>query len=38
VFDSIAQLPDASIRHAGRTLQMVAVYQARRLRAWPPSG
>ncbi len=38
VFDSIAQLPDASIRHADRTLQMVAVYQARRLRAWPPSG
>ena len=36
VFDSIERLPDASIRHAGRTLQAVAVFQARRLRAWPP--
>jgi hypothetical protein len=35
-FDSIERLPDASIRHAGRTLQAVAVFQARRLRAWPP--
>ncbi len=36
VFDSIERLPDASIRHAGRTLQTVAVFQARRLRGWPP--
>ena len=35
-FDSIETLPDASIRHAGRTLQTVAVFQARRLRVWPP--
>jgi 4-amino-4-deoxy-L-arabinose transferase-like glycosyltransferase len=36
VFDRIAPLPDASIRHAGRTLQEVAVFQATRLRLWPP--
>ena len=36
VFDSIERLPDASIRHAGRTLRTVAVFQARRLRVWPP--
>jgi hypothetical protein len=38
VFDSIERLPDASIRHAGRPMQAVAVFQARRLRAWPPPG
>ena len=38
VFDSIEQLPDASIRHAGRTLGAVAVFQARGLRVWPPPG
>jgi 4-amino-4-deoxy-L-arabinose transferase-like glycosyltransferase len=38
VFDSVEPLPDASIRHAGRTLQAVAVFQARRLRVWPPPG
>ena len=37
-FDSIEKLPDASIRHAGRTLRTVAVFQARRLRVWPPPG
>ena len=37
-FDSIERLPDASIRHAGRTLRTVAVFQARRLRVWPPPG
>jgi hypothetical protein len=37
-FDSIEPLPDASIRHAGRTLQAVAVFQGRRLRVWPPPG
>jgi hypothetical protein len=36
VFDSIRALHDASIRHAGRTLRTVAVFQADRLRAWPP--
>ena len=35
-FDGIETLPDASIRHAGRTLRTVAVFQARRLRVWPP--
>jgi 4-amino-4-deoxy-L-arabinose transferase-like glycosyltransferase len=35
-FDGIEPLPDASIRHAGRTLRTVAVFQARRLRGWPP--
>jgi hypothetical protein len=38
VFDSIEGLPDTSIRQAGRTLQAVAVFQAKRLRAWPPPG
>jgi hypothetical protein len=38
VFESIEELPDTSIRHAGRTLQTVAVFQARRLRVWPPPG
>jgi 4-amino-4-deoxy-L-arabinose transferase-like glycosyltransferase len=37
-FDSIESLPDASIRHAGRTLKEVAVFQGRRLRIWPPPG
>jgi 4-amino-4-deoxy-L-arabinose transferase-like glycosyltransferase len=37
-FHSIEKLADASIRHAGRTLQTVAVFQARRLRDWPPPG
>ena len=37
-FDGIERLPDASIRHAGRTLRTVAVFQARRLRVWPPPG
>jgi 4-amino-4-deoxy-L-arabinose transferase-like glycosyltransferase len=37
-FDSIEKLPDASIRRAGRTLRTVAVFQARRLRVWPPPG
>ncbi len=35
-FDSIEPLHDASIEHAGRTLLTVAVFQARRLRTWPP--
>jgi hypothetical protein len=35
-FASLAQLPDGAIRHAGRTLQPVAVFDARRLLAWPP--
>jgi hypothetical protein len=35
-FDAIERLPDASIRYAGRTLRTVAVFRARRLRAWPP--
>ncbi len=38
VFDSIEPLPDASIRHAGRTLRTVAVFQAKGLRVWPPPG
>ena len=38
VLDSIEPLPDASIRHAGRTLRAVAVFQARGLRVWPPPG
>ena len=38
VFDSIESLPDASIRHAGRTLRTVAVFRARGLRFWPPPG
>ncbi len=37
-FDRIEKLPDASIRHAGRTLQTVAVFEATRLRVWPPPG
>jgi hypothetical protein len=35
-FASLAQLPDGAIRHAGRTLQPVAVFDARHLLAWPP--
>jgi 4-amino-4-deoxy-L-arabinose transferase-like glycosyltransferase len=38
VFDSVDVMPDASIRHAGRILQSVAVFQGHRLRHWPPSG
>jgi 4-amino-4-deoxy-L-arabinose transferase-like glycosyltransferase len=38
IFDSIERLPEASIRNAGRTLRTVAVFQARRLRVWPPPG
>ena len=38
MFDSIEPLPDASIRHAGRTLRTVGVFQARGLRVWPPPG
>ena len=38
VFDSIEPLPDASIRHAGRTLRTVGMFQARGLRVWPPPG
>jgi 4-amino-4-deoxy-L-arabinose transferase-like glycosyltransferase len=36
VFDSIERLPDATIRHAGRTLARVMVFEARRLHDWPP--
>ena len=36
-FTSLARLPDSAIRHAGRTLQPVAVFDARQLRAWPPA-
>jgi 4-amino-4-deoxy-L-arabinose transferase-like glycosyltransferase len=35
-FASLAQLPDSAIRHAGRTLQPVAVFDARHLLTWPP--
>jgi 4-amino-4-deoxy-L-arabinose transferase-like glycosyltransferase len=35
-FASLAQLPYSAIRHAGRTLQPVAVFDARHLLAWPP--
>lgn len=35
-FDAIARLPGLSILHAGRTLRTVAVFEARRLRVWPP--
>ncbi len=37
-FDSIEKLPDAPIRHMGRTLALVSVFKARRLRVWPPPG
>ena len=37
-FDSIEELPAASIRNAGRTLRTVGVFQARRLRIWPLPG
>ena len=37
-FDAMETLPDVSICHAGRTLQTVKVFQARRLRVWPPPG
>jgi 4-amino-4-deoxy-L-arabinose transferase-like glycosyltransferase len=33
---SLARLPDSAIRHAGRTLQVVAVFDARHLLRWPP--
>ena len=35
-FAGLAQLPDSAIRDAGRTLQPVAVFDARHLLAWPP--
>ncbi len=35
-FASLARLPDSAIRHAGSTLQPVAVFDARHLLAWPP--
>jgi len=35
-FTSLAQLPDSAIRHAGQSLQPVAIFEARHLRAWPP--
>jgi hypothetical protein len=35
-FAGLARLPDSTIQHAGRTLQPVAVFDARRLLAWPP--
>jgi 4-amino-4-deoxy-L-arabinose transferase-like glycosyltransferase len=35
-FVSLAQLPDSGIRHAGQSLQPVAVFDARHLLAWPP--
>jgi 4-amino-4-deoxy-L-arabinose transferase-like glycosyltransferase len=37
-FEAMESLPDISIRHAGRALQTVTVFQARRLRVWPPPG
>lgn len=37
-FDSITRLPDSAIRHAGGTVRGVAVFTARKLRAWPPPG
>jgi hypothetical protein len=36
IFASLAPLPDSAIRHVGRTLQPVAVFDARHLLAWPP--
>jgi len=36
VFTSIGREPDSAIRHAGRTLQTVAIFYARHLLAWPP--
>ena len=35
-FTSLAPLPDSAIRHVGRTLQPIAVFDARQLLAWPP--
>ena len=35
-FDSLAPLPPAPIRHAGRVLAEVAVLRGHRLRQWPP--
>ena len=35
-FASLAQLPDSAIRHGGRTLRPVAVFDGRPLLAWPP--
>jgi hypothetical protein len=35
-FASLARISDIAIRHAGRTLQSVAVFDARHLRAEPP--
>jgi 4-amino-4-deoxy-L-arabinose transferase-like glycosyltransferase len=35
-FAALAPLPPAPIRHAGRVLAQVAVFQAHDLRAWPP--
>jgi hypothetical protein len=35
-FASLARISDIEIRHAGRTLQSVAVFDARHLRAGPP--
>jgi 4-amino-4-deoxy-L-arabinose transferase-like glycosyltransferase len=37
-FSSIEKLPDTSIRYAGRTLQAVAVFHARRWRGWSSPG
>ena len=37
-FASIERLPDASIRHAGRILAPVTVFEAKQLRVWPPPG
>jgi hypothetical protein len=36
-FKNLARLPDSAIRHDGRTLQPVAVFDARQLLAWPPT-
>jgi hypothetical protein len=35
-FANLARIRDSAIRHAGRTLQPVAVFEARQLLAWPP--
>jgi 4-amino-4-deoxy-L-arabinose transferase-like glycosyltransferase len=35
-FDSIEKLSEATIRHAGRSLARVTVFEARGLRGWPP--
>jgi 4-amino-4-deoxy-L-arabinose transferase-like glycosyltransferase len=35
-FDGVMLMSGSAIRHAGRTLQPVAVFQATRLRVWPP--